>query len=161
MSNREQKANVFRRELLDLSQLNRPTYCEKCGGVMIFKGVGEYKCEECGSLEYDDYGKVRNYIEKNNGATSAQVSAATGVSQKSIRGMLKEKRLEIAANSNSFLTCESCGEKIRYGRYCNKCETKYHRSLEEQARTSRNGNMTGYSTERHKGEEGAKRFTRN
>lgn len=161
MSDREQKAANFRRELFDLSQLNRPTYCEKCGGVMIFKGVGEYKCEECGSLEYDDYGKVRNYIEKHPGATSAQASAATGVSQKSIRSMLKEERLEIAANSNSFLTCESCGAKIRYGRFCSKCETKYHRGVEERARTSRNANMTGYSTEMHKGEEGAKRFTRN
>ena len=161
MSNRERKADFLRRELLDLSQLNRPTYCEKCGGVMIFKGVGEYKCEECGSLEYDDYGKVRNYIEKHHGATSAQVSAATGVSQKAIRGMLKEKRLEIAANSNSFLICESCGAKIRYGRFCNKCETVYHRGLEELARASRGVNMTGYSTETHKGEEGAKRFTRN
>lgn len=161
MSDREQKAANFRRELYDLSQLNRPTYCEKCGGVMIFKGVGEYKCEECGSLEYDDYGKVRNYIEKHPGATSAQVSAATGVSQKSIRNMLREERLEIAANSNSFLSCESCGAKIRYGRFCNKCETKYHRNLEEKARASRNVNIAGYGADVQKGEEGAKRFTRN
>ena len=75
--------------------------------------------------------------------------------------MLKEKRLEIAANSNSFLTCESCGVKIRYGRYCDKCETKYHRGLEEKARASRNSNLAGFSTDVHKGEDGAKRFTRN
>lgn len=158
MADRAEKAENFRREILDLSKLNIPTYCSKCGGVMVFKGVGEYKCEECGSLEYDDYGKVRNYIEKHPGATSAQVSAVTGVTQKAIRGMLKEKRLEIAANSNTFLTCESCGAKIRYGRYCNKCEATYHRGIEEKARASRNINMSGYSTEVHKGEEGAKRF---
>lgn len=161
MADRGERVENFRRELLDLSKLNIPTYCEKCGGVMIFKGVGEYKCEECGSLEYDDYGKVRNYIEKHPGATSAQVSAATGVSQKAIRGMLKDERLEIAANSSTFLACEACGAKIRYGRFCSKCEIKYHRSVEESARASRNVNITGYSTERSKGEEGAKRFTRN
>lgn len=36
-----------------------PRACEKCGGVMIFKGVGEYHCEDCGEVAYDDYGKVR------------------------------------------------------------------------------------------------------
>ena len=127
---------------------------------MVFKGVGEYKCEDCGYLDYDDYGKVRNYIEVHPGATSAQVSKETEVSQKSIRGMLKDGRLEIAANSAVFLKCEICGEKIRYGRFCKKCETAYHREIEEQARAHRNSNLTGYSTERPKGEDGAKSFTR-
>lgn len=160
MSDRAERAENFRREILEISQLNRPTFCEKCGGVMIFKGVGEYKCEDCGYLDYDDYGKARNYIEKNPGATSAQVSAATGVSQKAIRGMLKDERLEIAANSNVFLKCEICGTSIRYGRYCKKCETSYHRNLEAKARASRNVNMSGFSAEVQKGQEGAKRFTK-
>lgn len=158
MSDKMEKAANFRRELLDLSKINMPTYCTECGGVMIFKGVGEYKCEDCGYLDYDDYGKVRNYIEQNPGATSAMASAATGVSQKSIRNMLKEERLEIAPNSATFLQCEICGTKIRYGRFCKKCETSYHRSIEEQARASRNVSLSGFSTERQKGEEGAKRF---
>lgn len=160
MGDRMQKTEIFRRELLDISKLNRPTFCSKCGGVMIFKGVGEYKCEECGTVDYDDYGKVRNYIEKNPGATAAAASAATGVSQKSIRGMLKEERLEIAANSASFLKCEVCGAQIRSGRFCKKCETSYHRSIEEQARASRNVSLSGFGAERPKGEDGAKRFTR-
>ena len=160
MSSREEKAQIFRREVLDISHLNRPTYCEKCNGVMVFKGVGEYKCEDCGFVDYDDYGKVRNYIEQHPGATSAQASAETGVSQKAIRGMLKEERLEISANSSVFLKCEACGAQIRSGRFCNNCQTSYHRSLEEQARASRNLDMTGFSMERSKGEDGAKRFTR-
>lgn len=160
MGSREERAINFRREVLDISRLNIPTYCEKCGGVMVFKGVGEYKCEECGNLDYDDYGKVRNYVEKHPGATSAQASAATGVTQKSIRGMLKEERLEIAANSTTFLKCESCGTKIRSGRFCKKCEVNYHRSIEEQARANRNVDFSGHSTEVQKGDAGAKRFTR-
>lgn len=160
MSDREQRVENFRREVLDMSKLNMPTVCEKCGGVMVFKGVGEYKCEDCGYLAYDDYGKVRGYIEQHPGATSAQVSAATEVSQKSIRSMLKDGRLEIAANSAVFLKCEICGEKIRYGRFCEKCEASYHRSIEEKARASRNSNLAGYSSEKPKGDDGAKRFTR-
>lgn len=160
MSSREERTLNFRKEVLDISRLNIPTYCQECGGVMVFKGVGEYKCEDCGNLEYDDYGKVRNYVEQHPGTTSAQASAATGVTQKSIRVMLKEERLEIAANSAAFLKCESCGTKIRSGRFCKKCEVTYHRSIEEQARANRNADFSGYSTERQKGESGAKRFTK-
>ena len=38
--------------------------CQECGGTRIeYKGVGEYKCEDCGLLMYNDYGKVRLYLE--------------------------------------------------------------------------------------------------
>ena len=46
---------------------------------MIFRGVGEYKCEDCGNLGYDDYGKARNYIEQHPGANMAEVAKETGV----------------------------------------------------------------------------------
>lgn len=160
MGDRAEKTENFRRGLLDLGRMNMPTYCEECGGVMIFKGVGEYRCEDCGYLAYDDYGKARNYLEKHPGATSAEVSTETGVSQKSIRDMLREERLEIAPNSNIFLKCEICGTNIRSGRFCKNCETSYHREIEEKARTSRNLNLSGYGSERPRGEEGEKRFTR-
>ena len=158
MSGREEKVQNFRRGLLDADNANMPIYCKKCNGLMIFKGVGEYKCEDCGYLDYDDYGKVRNYVEAHPGATSAEVSTETGVSQKAIRVMLKEERLEIAANSSVFLKCEICGEKIFSGRFCKKCEVSYHRSIEEKARADRNPSLSGHSTERPKGEEGAMRF---
>ena len=158
MGDREEKVQNFRRGLMDADKMNMPIYCKKCNGVMLFKGVGEYKCEDCGYLDYDDYGKVRNYVEMHPGATSAEVSTETGVSQKAIRTMLKEERLEIAANSSAFLKCEICGEKIISGRFCKKCEASYHRSIEENARTSKNSNLSGHSTERPKGEEGAMRF---
>ena len=160
MSTREEKTENLKKSLLDINNYNRPMICEECGGIMIFKGVGEYKCEDCGQVGYDDYGKVRNYIEKHAGATSAQVSEATGVTQKAIREMLKEERLEIAPNSNAFLTCEICGNPIRSGKYCRRCEAAYHKEIEEKARASRNINMSGFGTEISVGGEGAKRFTR-
>ena len=101
---------------------NRPLLCSKCGGVMVFRGVGEYRCEDCKSVDYDDYGKVRRYLEEHPGANTAEVSSNTGVSQKSIRQMLKESRLEIADSSSVFMKCERCGISIRSGRMCPKCE---------------------------------------
>lgn len=138
---------------------NIPRQCTICGGVMVFKGLGEYECEDCGQLAYDDYGKVRNYIEEHRGSNAAQIEEATGVSQKTIRRLLKEGRLEIAEGSRTFLRCEHCGKDIRSGRYCPDCEVKMHRSLEEKQRENNHKNMQVFGGAQ-KGDEGQKRFTR-
>lgn len=138
---------------------NIPRVCGKCGGVLVFKGVGEYRCEDCGNVEYDDYGKVRMYIEEHRGATAAQIESAIGVSQKSIRRMLKEGRLEVTADSRTFLRCEECGKLIRSGMYCPECETKIHRSIEAEQRAQNKKSIQGMGLA-PKGEEGQKRFMR-
>lgn len=144
----------------DQDVYNRPVKCPKCGGNMEFKGCGEYKCETCKYVAYDDYGKVRNYVEKHGGATAAQVSEATGVKQKTIRTMLKESRLEIAEGSNSYMKCEMCGVNIRSGRVCPQCEVKYKQTLKEKERQKHEKMMAGFGMEHTSGEEGAKRFIR-
>lgn len=113
---------------------NVPRTCDICGGVMVFMGVGEYRCEKCGDVGYDDYGKVRLYIEKHKGATASEVEMGTGVPQRTIRRLLKESRIEVADNSKMFLRCELCGKEIRSGRYCVECEVKVHRKMEEEQR---------------------------
>lgn len=136
---------------------NMPRECEECGGVMVFKGLGEYQCERCGFLAYDDYGKVRNYIEGHRGANAAEIEAAIGVPQKTIRRLLKEGRLEVAEGSRTFLRCEICGKDIRSGRYCPECETKVHRNLEAKQREQ--NNLQGFSLNQ-KSDEGHRRFMR-
>ena len=142
----------------ELDVYHRPELCPECGGVMIFKGCGEYKCEKCRHIEYDDYGKVRNYVEKHAGVTAAQASDATGVKQKTIRTMLKESRLEIAEGSSTFLKCEICGVKIRSGRVCPKGEVEFNRRMEQKLH-ERQKKMAGFGMGRD-GEEGTKRFIR-
>lgn len=145
--------------LLLEEQYNIPRICPKCGGVLVFKGVGEYCCEDCGELAYDDYGKVRMYIEEHRGATAAQIESAIGVSQRSIRQMLKEGRLEVTADSKTFLRCEVCGKSIRSGRYCPECETVMHRNLEAEQRAQIKKNIQGTGLAQ-KGEDGQRRFRR-
>lgn len=145
-------------DLLELDDYHVPRTCEKCGGVMVFKGVGEYQCEDCKSVAYDDYGKVRLYIENHRGATAAQVEEGTGVTQKSIRKMLRESRLEVTADSVAFLHCEICGKNIRYGRMCPECEARFHKNVEEQTRQKKN--LSGYAAELKHAESGMKRFER-
>ena len=140
---------------------NIPRVCKNCGGVMVFKGVGEYHCEDCGEVDYDDYGKVRLYIEEHRGATAAEIENASGVSQRTIRKLLKEGRLEVAENSKTFLSCEICGKPIRSGQYCPECEINVHRKIEEKQRQEmhKNKNTQGYSGPQ-KVDEGQRRFRR-
>ncbi len=144
---------------LSLDELHRPAYCNTCKGVMVYKGLGEYQCEDCGEFEYDDYGKVRNYLDEHRGANVAEISDATGVSHKAIRDMIKDNRFEVINNAGGYIRCEMCGVNINSGRLCSKCEMLYHRQLEEEARASRKAAISGGSAG-GKGESGSKRFTR-
>ena len=139
----------------------RPVICEKCGGVLVYKGLGEYRCEECGEFEYDDYGKVRGYLEKHKGANVADISMETGVSRKSLRQMVKENRFEVNENRGGFLKCEMCGVEIKSGHLCPKCEDTFHKNVEAEARNERQRKMAmaGYGKERT-GDDGSKRYTR-
>lgn len=134
-----------------------PQVCKDCGGVMVYKGVGEYQCEDCKAIDYDDYGKVRLFIEAHPGATAAQIESAVGVSQKTIRMLLKDGRIEIAENSRSFLRCEMCGKAIRYGELCSECEKNVHLGIEAKQREINRKNAVGVGVTQ-KGEEGQRRF---
>lgn len=147
----------FGKDLMDY--YNIPRACKECGGVMIFKGVGEYHCEDCGFVDYDDYGKVRLYIEEHRGATAAEIENAVGVSQRSIRRMLKDSKIEIAEGSKVFMHCEVCGKSIRSGRFCHECEFKVHRNMEAAQREAlhKDVKVVGMGAQ---GEEGQRRFMR-
>ena len=141
-----------------LDQYHIPRVCKECGGVMIFKGVGEYRCEDCNAVDYDDYGKARLYIEEHPGATAAEIEENMGVSQKTIRLMLKDGRLEIREDSKSFLRCEICGKSIRSGQFCPECEKNVHRKIEAQQRELHQKEMGVGVGMTKKGDEGHRRF---
>lgn len=137
-----------------------PNACPECGGEMIFKGVGEYQCEQCKAVVYDDYGKVRLYVEQHPGATISDAEAGTGVPHKIIRQLLREERLEVAANSRSFLSCRGCGVQIRSGDFCPQCAAKQPKTEDPRLRNLKK-DMSGVGMNDGSSQEGAKRFTRN
>lgn len=137
----------------------KPTLCAVCGGVLVYKGLGEYRCEECEGLEYDDYGKVRNYLDTHRGANVAQISDDTGVTHKVIREMIKENRFEVIDNPGGYIRCEMCGADIKSGRLCPTCEVAYHRKMEDKVRNEKKKSLAGYG-DTLQGEQGSIRFTR-
>ena len=81
---------------------NIPVRCSKCGKMLKYLGVGEYKCEDCGYTEYDDYGLVRSFLEKHPGANVVQVERATGVSRKVISLLVKQCKIEVRGKGQIF-----------------------------------------------------------
>lgn len=149
--------------LNDLQKLevSAPTKCEMCGNLKLnYNGVGEYQCSGCGHIMYDDYGIVRNFLEKNPGATQSEVSKATGVSGAMIRRMLRDDKIQIAPGSMVFLHCEKCGADIRSGRLCVNCSNnKTSDSVKKKPLRGSNSITGGFIM--GKGETpGTRRFTR-
>lgn len=145
---------------LQLDTYHMPHICDKCGGVMVYIGVGEYHCERCDWVAYDDYGKVRLYLEHHPGATVVETEAGTGVSRRTIRQMLREDRLEVAEGSRTLLACLGCGIPIRSGSFCPQCEIRHHRRMEELQRMKLTKGIQGFGTNDIEEQQGAKRYTR-
>lgn len=108
--------------MADLSILTqRRRKCSKCGTVMNYLALGEYKCPSCGNEELDDYGRIRQYLDEHGPTSSAAIAAATGVRRSVINQYLRKGRLEITDGSPVFLQCERCGKNIKFGRICAAC----------------------------------------
>lgn len=95
----DQRARRLMDEVIDY---NKPYVCSKCGELMVYAGIGEYKCPQCKFVDYDDYGKVRKYLETHKGAKAIDVELDTGVTQKNIRNMIKESKLQVIGSSRTF-----------------------------------------------------------
>jgi predicted RNA-binding Zn-ribbon protein involved in translation (DUF1610 family) len=105
-------------------RINRiPVKCTLCGCELQQQTMGIYKCASCGKEYYDDFQKIRNYIEKNGAAPASVICAATGVPLRTIDYFFKEEYLEIPLNDTIRLECARCGAPIRTGTLCDKCKS--------------------------------------
>lgn len=109
------------RTIEDAIIYNKHKQCKKCGGVTVYTYSGTYQCEACGHEEKDDFGKVKDYIEKNGPSPAIVISTATGVKLGIIEEFLKTGRVEIPDGSPIYIKCENCRTDIRYGRLCPEC----------------------------------------
>jgi len=85
-------------------------------------GIGIYECIECQNIEYDDWGKVKKFLDENGSAPIMEIEERTGVHREVVQKMFHEGRLEVAPDSAVSLRCERCGAGIMFGRYCRKCK---------------------------------------
>lgn len=77
-----------------------PLQCEYCGGGLQQSLIGVYQCQRCGREYYDDFKKIRDFLENNGPATAMDISRYTGVSMATIKAYFsKDKYLQ---GSNEF-----------------------------------------------------------
>ena len=98
--------------------------CSKCSGIMRYKGGGAYACEDCGAEVLDDYGKVREFLDKRGPSNVMEIAAGTGLERSVVSKLLKDGRLEVSQHSSTQLFCRRCGMGIRYGEYCSRCQNE-------------------------------------
>ena len=65
------------------------------------------------------------------------MSEACDVEVSQIRQWLREDRLELATDSALYLNCESCGQPIRSGKFCEKCKANMTKELQSVIRTNK------------------------
>ena len=70
----------------------RPMYCKECGGKLFYQNSGIYQCEDCGAEEYDDFGKIKNYLEIHGPSPAPYISEDTGVPLEIISVFLRNGR---------------------------------------------------------------------
>ncbi len=102
----------------------KPKCCPRCRGKIDYIGIGTYRCSVCKYEFFDDFGKIKDFLDQNGPAPATVINSATGVDTEIINYYLREGRLEIPDGDGLYIKCEGCGCDIRYGRYCVECAKK-------------------------------------
>lgn len=103
--------------------------CRKCGKIFNYI-AGPQICPACAEAIETKFQEVKEYI-RNNGrtATIPQVAEACEVEVNQIRQWVREERLTFGDDSPMGIECESCGETIKSGRFCEKCKNDMAKGL--------------------------------
>ena len=106
-------------------RINRiPLTCRNCGSKNLSNvSMGIYRCDDCGTENYDDYQTVRNYLDKVGMAPALVIEKETGVPRRVINYFFKQEYLEIPKSSTIRVPCERCGAPIRTGTLCDACKS--------------------------------------
>ena len=76
--------------------VDKPTTCPTCNVDYKYLGLGHYKCESCGEVVTDDYGKVHDYVEESTEDVGVEkASADTGVAVDRIRELIEMGKISL------------------------------------------------------------------
>ena len=85
--NKDPRKNVFMPE-------PGPQICSLCGKKLKYAGRGSYVCEGCNNVEYDDFGRVDQYIEAHGPSSAPVLSRALGIPIARVHELVAQGRLE-------------------------------------------------------------------
>ena len=117
----EEKVNALKAEegLIDIDKyLSKPGNCS-CGQGMKYVGLGIYRCENCGDEFKNEYGIIRDFVDKYGTTYSIlEIADLTGVPKRIIDLFIRDGKFAKAAKQR---VCCVCHKPIESGMYCNVC----------------------------------------
>ncbi len=93
--------------------------------------MGPIVCPACREALEEKFKAVKKYIQDNPGVGIQQTSRECEVEVSQIQQWIREERLEFASDSMVMLNCESCGQPIRSGRFCDQCKNSLANGLRQ------------------------------
>lgn len=99
----------------------KPLRCKECKGKMYYQGSGRFKCRDCGGEVLDTYGRVYEFLEREENFTVEALSEEIGVEADLLEEMLEAGTLILPEDSLYYLKCKRCGCSIRTGSLCASC----------------------------------------
>ena len=102
--------------------------CRDCGKLFNYLG-GLRLCPGCKAKLEEKFQEVKKYIYEHKDASISEVSEENDVSVQQIKQWVREERLSFSDESLVGIACESCGELIRTGRFCEKCKKQLANNL--------------------------------
>ncbi len=126
------KETGIEQKLIDINQyLTCPGEC-KCGGKYVYHGLGTYECENCGTIFKNEYGIVRDFVDKYGTNYSIfEIAEKTGVPKRIIDLFIKDGKFITVEKQK---VCIICHQPIESGVYCNKCALRQIQSSFENNR---------------------------
>lgn len=109
--------------------------CRECGKIFNYIS-GPKLCPACRQGLEERFQRVKTYIRENPGAGVRQVAEACEVDTSLINQWLKDERLELSEASSLLLNCETCGQPIRTGRYCDQCKASMTQTFRNVVRSA-------------------------
>lgn len=107
--------------------------CRKCGRIFNY-AMGPLMCPQCRDALEEKFAEVKTYIQDHPGVGIHEVARECDVEITQIQQWLREERLQFSEDSMVQLTCESCGEPIRSGRFCDKCKNNMVNGFQQSIR---------------------------
>lgn len=107
--------------------------CRKCRRLFNYIS-GVQLCPACKDELEKKFQEVKKFIQDNRVASVAEVSEKCEVEEAQIRQWVKEERLVFAEGCAAGIVCETCGEPILTGRFCEKCKASMINTLSDAGR---------------------------
>ena len=99
--------------------------CEGCRRVLP-KNFKENLCHVCKEREL--FSEVKEFIRAND-VTEFELAEYFNIPHQKVRGWIREGRIEykeLRTPKIESMLCQHCGEPIRFGNYCAKCQRQLH-----------------------------------